>query len=108
MRIYQSQPELLLGVATNEIDAAVLDSATVAYILPRYKNIPFTTLSSYKPELPGLVAGALRREDYALADAINAKVDEMKEDGTLLEILKKYLLNENNFVPIEEEHISDK
>lgn len=108
VRIYQSQPELILGVATNEVDAAVLDSATVAYILPRYKNIPFTTLTSYKTELPGFIAGAVRKEDTDLADALNLKVNEMKQDGTLLSILKKYGLNESNFVPIENEQLSNK
>lgn len=101
-RTYQSQSELLLAISIGESDAGIIDSATAYYILPRYKKLSFTMLSSYKPEFPGFVAAAVRKNDTAFLDAINKKIDEMKEDGTLLKILKKYDLNENNFVSVED------
>ncbi|MDR3597633.1 ABC transporter substrate-binding protein [Clostridium sp.] len=101
LRIYQSQSDLILAITINEINVGITDSATAAYILQRYKNISFKMLTPYTPELPGIVAAAVRKTDTTLADAINKKVDEMKEDGTLLKILEKYGLNENNFIPVE-------
>ena len=53
-----------------------------------------------------MVAAAVRKNDTTLADAVNKKIDEMKEDRTLIEILKKYGLNENNFVSVKDGHIS--
>jgi len=107
IRIYLSQPDLILSLANNEIDAAIFDSLTESYILSRYKNLNFKLLTPYKPELSGVVAAAVRKSDTAFADAINKKIDEMKEDGTLIKFLKKYVLNESNFVSVNDGHISD-
>ncbi|BCZ45403.1 basic amino acid ABC transporter substrate-binding protein [Clostridium gelidum] len=106
VRIYQSQPDLILAVATNEIDASILDSASASYLVSRYKNLNFKIFTPYKPELPGIVAAAVKKSDTSFADAINKKIDEMKEDGTLIEILKKHGLNESNFVSVKDGHIS--
>lgn len=106
VRIYQSQPDLILAVATNEIDASILDSASASYLVSRYKNLNFKIFTPYKPELPGIVAAAVKKSDNSFADVINKKIDEMKEDGTLIEILKKHGLNESNFVSVKEGHIS--
>lgn len=100
LRIYQSQSDLILAIAINEINAGITDSATAAYIVQRYKSISLKMLTPYTPELSGIVAAAIRKTDTTLADAINKKIDEMKEDGTLLKILKKYGLNENNFISV--------
>ena len=83
-----------------------LIQSSASYILSRYKNLNFKILTPYKPELPGIVAAAVRKSDTSFADAINKKIDEMKEDGTLIEILKKYGLNESNFVSVKDGHIS--
>lgn len=108
VRIYQSQPELILAVATSEIDGAIISSTSATYILSKYKTLPLKILTSYEPKLSGMDAGAVRKDDTALADAINEKIDEMKKDGTLLEILKRYGLNESNFVSVEDGHNSNK
>ena len=108
IRIYLSQPDLILSLANNEIDASILDSASAAYLVSKYKNLNFKIFTPYKPELSGIVAGAVRKSDIAFADEINKKIDEMKEDGTLIEILKKYGLNESNFVSVKDGHISSK
>jgi len=105
LRIYQSQPDLILAVATNEIDASILDSISASYLVSRYKNLNFKIFAPYKPELPGIVAGAVKKSDTSFADAINKKIDEMKEDGTLVEIFKKHGLNESNFVSVKDGHI---
>lgn len=105
IRLYLSQPDLILSLANNEIDAAIFDSLTETYILSRYKNLNFKMLTTYKPELSGIVAGAVRKSDTAFADVINKRIDEMKEDGTLIEILKKHGLNESNFVSVKDGHI---
>ena len=107
VRIYQSQPELILAVAINEIDASIHDSASAAYLVSRYKNLNFKIFTPYKSELSGSVAGAVKKSDTSFVNEVNKKIDEMKEDGTLIQILKKYELNESNFVSVKDGHISD-
>ena len=107
IRMYLSQPDLILSLANNEIDASILDSASASYLVSKYKNLNFKIFTPYKPELSGVVAGAVRKSDIAFANEINKKIDKMKEDGTLIEILKKYGLNESNFVSVDGGHISN-
>lgn len=73
------------------IDAMLADSLTEVSIILQKPNSNFRILSpsQYKPEI-NLVAGyALKKEDTTLLDAINEKLQEMKADGTLYEILAK-------------------
>lgn len=106
VRIFGSKPELLLAVNTGEVDACITDSIIASDILSKDKGIYLKILAPYKPELPGLVAAAVRKSDTTLADAVNEKIDKMKEDRTLIVILKRYGLNENNFVSVKDGHIS--
>lgn len=106
VKIFRSKPELLLAINTGEIDACITDSIIALYILSTNQGIYLKTLSGYKPEIPGMLSAAVRKNDTTLADAVNKKIDEMKEDRTLIEILKKYGLNENNFVSVKDGHIS--
>jgi len=106
--IFGNQDELLSAVNTGKIDAAITDSIVAAYILSKYNSLYLKILAPYEAEAPGMIAAAVRKSDTTLADAVNEKIDEMKQDKTILKILKKYGLNENYFVSVEEGHISGK
>jgi len=108
VRIFGGKSELLLALNTGDIDASITDSVIASYILSTDNGLYLKVLESYKPEIPGMVAAAVRKNDTTLADAVNKKIDEMKEDRTLIIILKKYRLNENNFVSVKDGHISGK
>lgn len=99
--IFGSKHELISAVKTGTIDAAITDS-----LLPVEDIIYLKTLIPYKPEIPGAgVAAAVKKSDTTLANAVSEKIDEMKEDMTLFSILKKYGMNENNFVSVKDSHI---
>ena len=107
VRIFESKSELLLAVNTGKIDACITDSIIASYLLSTDKGLYLKILAPYKPELPGMVAAAVRKSDTTLADAVNKKIDEMKEDRTLIGIIKKYGMNESNFISVKDGHISD-
>jgi len=90
VRIFGSKDELMLAVTTGKIDACITDSLIVSYIFSTEGGLYLKTLAGYKPELHGMTAAAVRKSDTTLADAVNEKIDEMKKDGTLTAILKKY------------------
>ena len=92
VRIFGSKDELMLAVTTGKIDACITDSLIVSYIFSTEGGLYLKTLAGYKPELHGMTAAAVRKSDTTLADAVNEKIDEMKKDGTLNAILRKYIL----------------
>ena len=107
VKILESQSELILAVANGEVDAGITDSLAASYILSKDKNLNLKIVTPYKPEIPGMVAAAVKKTDATFADEVNKKIDEMKEDRTLIGILKKYGMNESNFVSVKDGHISD-
>ena len=106
-KILESQSELILAVANGEVDAGIIDYLVASYILSENKNLNLKIVTPYKPEIPGMIAAAVKKTDATFADEVNKKIDEMKEDRTLIGILKKYGLNESNFVSVKDGHISD-
>ncbi|MDR3593926.1 ABC transporter substrate-binding protein [Clostridium sp.] len=108
VKIFGSQSELMLAVNTGKIDACITDGAVAGYTLSQDSSLSLKILSPYKAEAAGMIAAAVRKNDTALADAISEKIDEMKKDGTILKLLKKYGMNEDNFVSIEDGKTTDK
>jgi len=108
VKIFGSQSELMLAVNTGKIDACITDGAVAGYTLSQDSSLSLKILSPYKAEAAGMIAAAVRKNDTALADAVNEKIDEMKKDGTLLKLLKKYGMNDDNFVSLEDGKTSDK
>ncbi|UYZ37193.1 ABC transporter substrate-binding protein [Clostridium beijerinckii] len=103
---FKNQNDLLSAVSTKKIDAAITDSIFASYIIFR-SNLYLRVLppTDYTPESPGKIAAAVRKNDITLAKAINEKIDEMKYDKTIPEILEKYGLNSNYFVSVKDGHI---
>ncbi|OCA99370.1 ABC transporter substrate-binding protein [Clostridium beijerinckii] len=103
---FKNQNDLLSAVSTKKIDAAITDSIFASYMIFR-SNLYLRVLppTDYTPESPGKIAAAVRKNDITLAKAINEKIDEMKYDKTIPEILEKYGLNSNYFVSVTDGHV---
>jgi ABC-type amino acid transport/signal transduction systems, periplasmic component/domain len=103
---FKNQNDLLSAVSTKKIDAAITDSIFASYMIFR-NNLYLRVLppTDYTPESPGKIAAAVRKNDITLVKAINEKIDEMKYDKTIPEILEKYGLNSNYFVSVTDGHI---
>lgn len=102
VKVFGSQSELMLAVNTGKIDACITDGMVAGYTLSQDSSLSLKILSPYEPEASGMVAAAVRKADTTLADAVNEKLDEMKEDGTILKLLEKYGMNEDYFVSVED------
>ncbi|WP_026889624.1 ABC transporter substrate-binding protein [Clostridium beijerinckii] len=103
---FKNQNDLLSAVSTKKIDAAMTDSIFASYMISQ-NNLYLKVLppTDYTPESPGKIAAAVRKNDITLAKAINEKIDEMKYDKTIPEILEKYGLNGNYFVSVKDGHV---
>lgn len=98
VKIFGSQAELLLALNTGKIDAVITDSATSAYSIQHDPSLALKLVSPYKAKYDGNVAAAVRKDDKDLLDAMNTEIDKLKKEGFVLQVLKKYGLNEDNLV----------
>ncbi|MCP8970449.1 ABC transporter substrate-binding protein [Ectobacillus ponti] len=99
VKIFNSQAELLLAVNTKKVDACITDSAVAGYSITQDKTLNLRLVSPYQAEASGNIGAAVRKGDKELLDAVNKELDKLKEEGFILKVLKKYGLNEDNFVP---------
>lgn len=81
-----------------DIDAGIVDSVIVKYSLSEDKNLLLRMLKDYTPEITGNVGIAVRKNDTALLNTLNGKIDKMKADGTLYAILVENGLDKSNMV----------
>jgi polar amino acid transport system substrate-binding protein len=105
---YENQATLMTAVNTGKVDAAVTDGIVLAYTLSTDSNLDLEMLSPYEAEASGRIGAAVRFEDKAFLEEFNAVLNGMKEDGTLLQILKDFGLNEDYYVGVEEGKTANK
>ncbi len=95
VEIYGSSADLLLAANTGKIDATLTDGVVAAYTIKQDPTLSLKIVSPYKAQATGKIAASARKEDKTLVEAVNKEMAKMKEDGFILEVLKKYGLNED-------------
>ena len=102
IKIFGSQAELMMAVNTGKIDACVTDGIVAGYTLKQDSSLNLRILSPYEAEAAGKIGAALRFEDKEFLAEVNKTLNDMKKDGTLLNILQQYGLNQDYFVSVED------
>lgn len=102
LKIFGSQAELMMAVNTGKVDACVTDGIVAGYTLKQDSSLNLKILSPYEAEAAGKIGAALRFEDKDFTAEVNKTLNEMKKDGTLMNILQQYGLNQDYFVSIED------
>lgn len=99
---YDNQATLMTAVNMGKVDAVVTDGIVAGYTLSSDSSLKLKLLSPYEAEASGQIGAALRFEDKDFLDEVNQCLNDMKEDGTLLKILKDYGLTEDYFVSVDD------
>lgn len=99
---YPSINEAILGLTSKKVDAVMADNVALAYKLMKDKNIKAKVLSPYTMKYSGLIGAALPLDDKKFLAEWNKALDELKQDGTVMKILKKYGLTEEYFVGVKD------
>ncbi len=99
---YDNQSTLMTAVNMGQVDAVVTDGIVAGFTLAADSSLELKLLAPYVAEASGQIGAAVRFEDMDFLDEVNTVLNEMKEDGTLMEILLSYGLTEDYFVGIEE------
>ncbi len=102
LTIMGSQSELMLAVNTAKVDACVTDSIIAGYTLTQDSSLDLKLAEDYTPDSTGKIGAALRFEDKDFCAEVNAVLDQMKEDGSLMKYLEQYGMDESSFVGVEE------
>lgn len=102
LEAYDNQATLMTAVNTGKVDAVVTDGIVAGYTLSSDSSLKLKLLSPYEAEASGQIGAAVRFADKDFLDEVNQSLNEMKEDGTLLQILKDYGLTEDYFVGVED------
>lgn len=104
---YENQATLMTAVNTGKVDACVTDGIVSGYTIAQDSSLDLMLMSPYEAEAVGRIGAAVRFEDADFLAEVNAALNEMKEDGTLMEILESYGLNEDYFVGVEDGKITN-
>lgn len=102
LEAYDNQATLMTAVNTGKVDAVVTDGIVAGYTLSSDSSLDLKLLSPYEAEASGQIGAAVRFADKEFLDEVNKCLNDMKEDGTLLDILKDYGLTEDYYVGAEE------
>ena len=92
----------MTAVNTGKVDAVVTDGILPAYAIEQDSNLKLRLLTPYEAEAVGRIGAAIRFEDKDFLEEVNGALNSMKEDGTLMDILASYGLNEDYFIGVEE------
>ncbi|MDW2796310.1 transporter substrate-binding domain-containing protein [Clostridium boliviensis] len=99
---YDNQATLMTAVNTGKVDAVVTDGIVAGYTLSADSSLKLKLLAPYEAEASGQIGAAVRFQDKDFLNEVNQCLNEMKEDGTLLKILKSYGLTDDYFVNAED------
>lgn len=99
---YENQATLMTAVNTGKVDACVTDGIVSGYTIAQDSSLDLMLMSPYEATAVGRIGAAVRFEDADFLAEVNAALNEMKEDGTLMKILESYGLNEDYFVGVED------
>ncbi|MED4152542.1 ABC transporter substrate-binding protein [Priestia aryabhattai] len=90
VKTYQTLSDLLKDIQTNRIDAALADAPTFSYFKAKNPNMKYRIVEGYVPSLTGEVGIGVSKDRSELVKKFNKAIQEMKADGTLKDIYKKW------------------
>jgi len=99
---FDNQATLMTAVNMGKVDAVVTDGIVAGYTLSSDSSLKLKLLSPYEAEASGQIGAAVRFEDEDFLKEVNTALNAMKEDGSLLTILKNYGLTEDYFVSVDD------
>jgi polar amino acid transport system substrate-binding protein len=100
VRVYPGQAEPFRDLNNGRLQAVMLDLPIAVYYLTKEPNLK----RSGDPFAPGFYGIGVRKEDTALLLALNQAIAELRADGTLEMICRKWGLWDNNQLLIADYH----
>lgn len=99
---FDNQANLMTAANMGKVDAVITDGIVASYTLSQDSSLKLKLLDNYTPEASGQIGSALRFADKDFLAELNGALNGMKQDGSLLTILKGFGLSEKFFVDVDE------
>jgi len=90
IKTYQTQADILKDIENKRLDAALADGPSFTYIKSKNPNMKFQVINEYKPSLFGKIGIGVALDNKELVEKLNPAIEEMKQDGSLKAIYKKW------------------
>lgn len=93
---YPSIDETVLALKSSKANVAMADNVALAYISSQEgnKDADLTLLEPYEMKYAGDIGAGFMKDDPAFVEEWNEALKELKEDGTVMKIMKSYGLDE--------------
>lgn len=98
---FDNQANLMTAANMGKVDAVITDGIVASYTLSQDSSLKLKLLDNYTPEASGQIGSALRFADKDFLAELNGALNGMKQDGSLLTILKGFGLSEKFFVDVD-------
>jgi polar amino acid transport system substrate-binding protein len=96
---YQKYGDMYLDIQNGRIDAGLADETEAGWDFTVHPQPELEIVHAWEGKTVYLIGMGFKKGDTALQDAVNSWISKMKADGSLLEILKKYGLDDANMAP---------
>lgn len=101
--IFSNQTDAILALTQGSIDAALIDGVGAPYLLKQNPDIGYKIVEDYEPECLQYSCEQFAFGNADFLDEFNDVIDEMKNDGTMKEILTNWGLADSfNLEPAED------
>lgn len=98
-KTYPNYPSLMLDLDAGRIDAGLVDPPSLAYRLEQEPDLDIEFVDEFEAGEKFYVGLAAPKDSMELIEQVNAVLDEMKSDGSLVEIMEKWGIADRVDVP---------
>jgi polar amino acid transport system substrate-binding protein len=89
-KIYDNTGDMMIDITNDRLDASIMDAPVAAHFIKTKPEFKIRLVASYKPVMCLPLGIGIRKEDLELRGEINKSLAEMKANGTIRDILKKW------------------
>ncbi|MFD0826404.1 substrate-binding periplasmic protein [Neobacillus sp. M.A.Huq-85] len=93
IKSYKASADMVKDLENKRIDAMLSDKPIFQYMKVINPGLKINIVDDYKPELFGNIGIGVNKDNKDLLNKLNAAIKDMKEDGSLKEIYKKWKLD---------------
>jgi polar amino acid transport system substrate-binding protein len=98
VKAYEKSSQMLIDVAQGRLDAVINDAPVVQYLMQQNPTNDVEIVKDYKPAISLKVGFITNHDQEDLRNKLNKAIMEMKKDGKLEEIYKKWGIEVPEFI----------
>lgn len=98
IKVYEKTDQILLDLSQGRIDAMINDAPVVDYLIKQNSQYKVEIVNEYEPQISLKMGIIMSLKNTELQSKLNKAIQEMKDDGTLEEIHKKWGIKMQEFI----------